>query len=204
MDHDHRMSPRSRLIKIAVGVGMLVLGYVIFSISKAHDPQNRAAIVGIVVIFVGLTWLGQGFRGHKELVVHQEEETDPGDEIPPARTGFGLILAWLVPGLGHYYIGRKQKALLYFGVITATFLAGVFLAQGRNINYSRDGVYFLAYIFNAAETGLGWLFTRHLEFDHPIPNLRVGFLYTAVACLLNLVVVIDFFNTCNRTRRAAA
>ena len=198
------MPPRRRLKKIALGVGMIVLGCVIFSVSKTHDPRNRAAIVGIVVIFVGMTWSGQGFRGHKELVVHHEQETDPGEAIPPAQTGFSLILAWLVPGLGHYYIGRKRKALLYFSVITATFLAGVFLAQGRNLSYSRDGVYFLAYVCNAAETGIGWLFTRHLERDHTIANLRVGFLYTAVACLLNLVVIIDCLNTCNRTRRVAS
>ncbi len=197
------MTPRQRLIKIALGTATIALACVLCSFSKAHDPQNRAAIVSIVAIFVGLTWVGQGMRGHKELVVHHEEEVE-AEGVPPAKVTAGLVLAWVLPGLGHFYIGRRRKALLFFGVITVTFLAGALLAHGRNLSYERDAVYFLAYIFNPGETGLGWMFTRHLEYDHAIPHLQVGFLYTAVACLLNLVVVIDFFNTCTRGRRTGA
>ena len=193
------MTTRHRLLKIALGTGMIALGCVVFSVSKAHDPQNRAAIVAIVAIFMGMTWIGQGLRGHRELVIHHEEDTEPVEPIPAEKAGAGLLLAWAIPGMGHYLIGRKKKALLYFGVITLTFVAGVLLAHGRNLNYDRDGVYFLAYCFNAGETGIGWLLTRHLEFDHHIPHLHVGFLYSAVACLLNLVVVIDFYNTCKRS-----
>ena len=194
------MTPRERIIRICGGIGFLVVGCVIFVLSKAHDPANRAALLAIIAIFLGLTWIGQAARGHKDLVPHQTEEADP--DAPPAvpihTTALGLILAWMVPGLGHWLIGRRKKAILFFTVITATFFLGVLLAQGRNLSYDRDRVYFLAYVWNLGETGFGWLVTRHLEYDKAIPHLQIGFLYTAVASLLNLVVVIDFFNTCTR------
>ena len=94
--------------------------------------------------------------------------------------------------------GKEKKALLYFFVITITFVAGALLAQGRNFSYDRDAVYFLAYVFNGLETLIAWKATSGLEFDHEIPSLQYGFLYSAVACLLNLVVIIDFYNTCLR------
>ena len=113
------------------------------------------------------------------------------------------VSGWAVPGLGHFLIGRRRKAALYFVTIAATFVLGVLLAQGRNLSYERDAVYFLAYMWNGAMTGIGWLLTRGLEYDHPIPLLQVGFLYTAVACLLNLVVMVDFVNACSRRPEAA-
>ena len=194
------MTPRQRLGKIGAGVGMLVLGYFVFVFSKAYDPANRAALLSIAAIFVGLTWIGQGARGHRDLVIHHEEADDDIPAIPAGKIGPGLVLAWLIPGAGHYHIGRTQKALLYFSVITITFVAGVLLAQGRNLSYERDAVYFLAYAFNGVETFIGMQVTAALEHDRTIPNLHVGFLYTAVACLLNLVVMIDFYNTCLRHR----
>ncbi|MHC4958776.1 MAG: DUF6677 family protein [Planctomycetota bacterium] len=202
MDPASRMTRRERLMRLFGGVGMVALGFAVFAISKAYDPQNRAALLGIVAVFIGLTWVGQAARGHKEIVVHHEEE--PASEPVPAHLAtLGMLAAWAVPGLGHFLIGRKKKAILYFVTIAATFLLGVVLAQGRNLSYERDAVYFLAYMWNGALTGLGWLATRGLENDHPIPLLQVGFLYTAVACLLNLVVLVDFINACARRPEAA-
>ena len=39
------------------------------------------------------------------------------------------ILAWLVPGLGHYYQGRMAKAILFFTCIMGTFGYGVYLGM---------------------------------------------------------------------------
>ena len=192
------MTRKERLTRLAGGIGAVVGGCVIFAVSKAYDEANRAAILSIIAIFFGLTWLGQAIRGTREIVPHHLEQAGEGPGVPLHLAGAGLLGAWLIPGLGHWIIGRKQKAVLYFVVISATFFLGVLLAQGRNLSYERDKIYFLAYLWNAGETGLGWLLTRGLEYDKPIPHLQVGFLYTAVAGLLNLVAMIDFFNTCQR------
>lgn len=57
----------------------------------------------------------------------------PGGEVvidlkDPWLAGF---LAWLVPGLGHWYQGRKSKAALFFVCIFGTFLYGLYLGEGR-------------------------------------------------------------------------
>jgi Family of unknown function (DUF6677) len=198
MDLSHRLTLRERLTRIGGGLGLTVAGCVVFTLSQRRDPENRWAALGILGIVLGLTWATQGLRGRRDGPISHDEEVPVGDAISAERTVAGAIAAWLVPGLGHWLIGRRAKAILFFTVVTATFVAGVLLAEGRNLSYERDGIYFLAYLFNAGETLVGWLLTRNLEVTHRIPALQIGFLYTAVACLLNLVAMMDFISSCSR------
>ena len=198
METPHRLSARERLIRIGGGLGLTVLGAVIFSVGKANDPENKWAIVGILGVIGGLSWAGQGLRGRRDGPISHEEEMPVGEPISAEKTVLGILLAWFVPGLGHWIIGRRGKAILFFTTITLTFLVGVLMAEGRNLSYERDGFYFLAYMFNAGETLVGWVATRHLELTHHVRYLQLGFLYTAVACLLNLVAMMDFVSTCTR------
>ena len=59
--------------------------------------------------------------------------------------GVAALLAWLIPGLGHYYQGRKAKAILFFVCIMGTFTYGCYLGGsselgwGRVVYFSRSG-----------------------------------------------------------------
>lgn len=64
----------------------------------------------------------------------------PKDSPPPVRDPdevdlkdpvVAALLAWLVPGLGHWYQGRRSKALLFFVCILGTFAYGLLLGSGR-------------------------------------------------------------------------
>jgi hypothetical protein len=56
----------------------------------------------------------------------------------PALSAF---LGWLIPGLGHWYQGRRAKAVLYFVCIMGTFAFGVYLGGNRQVGWGRT-VYF--------------------------------------------------------------
>ena len=47
------------------------------------------------------------------------------------------FLAWLVPGLGHWYQGRKEKAVLFFVCIMSVFLFGCYLGSDREYGIAR-------------------------------------------------------------------
>lgn len=53
------------------------------------------------------------------------------DETPLKDPVLAATLAWLVPGLGHWYQGRRSKALLFFVCILGTFVFGLYLGEGR-------------------------------------------------------------------------
>ena len=198
MDSTNRLSQSQRLARLAFGVLLVVGGIVVFSISKKVDPDNRGALITIVMLIVGTGWIGQAIRGQRESAAVRELKPLPGPRVSIDKTMVGLVAAWLVPGAGHWMLGQKQKAILYFTTITITFLIGVALARGRNFNYERDAVYFLAYSFNGLETWLAWIGTRNLARTELIPYYQLGFLYSAVACLLNVVAMMDFLATAMR------
>lgn len=45
--------------------------------------------------------------------------------------GLAALLAWLVPGLGHFYQRRTAKGALFMTTILTIFFMGLFIGQGR-------------------------------------------------------------------------
>ena len=52
-------------------------------------------------------------------------------EINLKNRYFAAVLAFLVPGAGHYYQGRHNKAYLFAVCILSLFFLGLFVGQGR-------------------------------------------------------------------------
>ncbi len=43
----------------------------------------------------------------------------------PVSPWMPCLLAWILPGLGHIYLGKKQTGLVFLGVVIATFALGI-------------------------------------------------------------------------------
>ncbi len=63
------------------------------------------------------------------------EEMAKVDLRDPALAAF---LAWLVPGLGHWYQGRKAKSILFFVCIMGTFCYGLYLGGSPEVGWGRS------------------------------------------------------------------
>ncbi|MCP4379388.1 MAG: hypothetical protein GY794_24860, partial [bacterium] len=53
------------------------------------------------------------------------------------RALLGAMLAWIVPGAGHAFVGRPGRGIIIFIVIGATFWGGV--AMGGVMTVDRQG-----------------------------------------------------------------
>jgi hypothetical protein len=58
----------------------------------------------------------------------EQPAVDTIDLKDPALAAF---LAWLIPGLGHWYQGRRAKAVLYFVCIMGVFVYGLYLGSSN-------------------------------------------------------------------------
>ena len=105
----------------------------------------------------------------------------------------GLVLAWVVPGGGHYYLGLRAKALYFFTLITLTFFLGCLLSDFCNVNIDRYPWHYIGEIFYGRAT----LAVQGLTGERVIGEfnrfLDYGTLITTVAGLLNIVVMVDYY-----------
>jgi hypothetical protein len=118
----------------------------------------------------------------------------------PARSGVlpACLLAWVLPGAGHVYLGRRGKGLLFFGAIGALFVLGVAMKSRLQLYLGLEDP--LALLFSIAQAAIGapYFLARVLGFEAgqvTAVTYEYGNTFTAVAGLLNILVILDAHDT---------
>lgn len=64
--------------------------------------------------------------------------TDQNRSVVDLRNpALAAVLAWLVPGLGHFYQGRVAKGILFSVCILSTFFYGLYLGSSSDMGWGR-------------------------------------------------------------------
>ncbi len=112
----------------------------------------------------------------------------------------GLVLlglaAWLIPGVGHYWLGRRMKGLIFFVALTAMFGLGLAL-EGRLFPFEpSQPLVFLAAVADVAAGlpyFLAWMF--HVGDGQVVAvTYEYANAFLIVAGLLNMLVVLDAYD----------
>jgi hypothetical protein len=123
----------------------------------------------------------------------------------PRRPPFGaLALAWLFPGLGHFYLGRRKTALAFALIVTVTFLAGISF-QGRLYSVEPGQPLTMLATFAVYGAGLLNIGARVLS-DNPggtilSPTYEYGCAFLLTAGLMNLLLVLDAWDIATGRKR---
>lgn len=80
------------------------------------------------------------------------------------------LLAWLLPGLGHLYLGRRLRAAVFFAVVMACFALGVGSGGASTLIDSRQPLTYLA-VFDNLATGPIELLSRRLTYGRIVYSL---------------------------------
>jgi hypothetical protein len=98
-----------------------------------------------------------------------------------------MALAWLIPGLGHYYLGKRRSAVAFAAIVTLTLLAGLSF-QGRLYTIEAGQLTILA-TPPCAELACQHRRAALVEnpSDDPLGDLRVRVRLPATAGLMNLL-----------------
>ena len=114
--------------------------------------------------------------------------------LPGPSPVIALALGWVVPGGGHAYAGKWGKALLFFVLITALQVAGLVIGGGTVVVWR---LWLFAQVCAGAPTlalyQLSQYFAIHSPIDWADRLHEMGTLYTAVAGLMNLLVMMDAY-----------
>jgi hypothetical protein len=118
-----------------------------------------------------------------------------------ARAIPACILAFLVPGLGHFYLGKRNKGLIFLACLLALFLMGVAMESRLQLYLGFEDP--LALLFSIAQMAMGapYFLARSVGYGVGDPaamkavTYEYGNTFTAVAGLLNILVILDAFDT---------
>ena len=128
------------------------------------------------------------------------------------------VLAWLLPGLGHFSLGRKGRALAFFAVVLSTFALGLFSGGTSSLADGQQPLCYLATFDNLAlgpieviarKISLGGLVYRlppdesdprrqqlmaRLRERVRHPTYEYGSTYLLTAGLMNMLLILDAFD----------
>jgi len=117
-----------------------------------------------------------------------------GEAVANRHPAVAVALAWILPGLGHFYLGRRKVALLYALIVTVTFLLGLSF-EGRLYTIDRSQPLSILATFAVSGAGILNLAARFLS-ENPsgtilAPTYEYGCAYLLTAGLMNLLLMLD-------------
>lgn len=120
----------------------------------------------------------------------------------PGRT---LLLAWLLPGAGHWYIARRGRAALYGLSVIGIFAAGLLLGHLATVSVVGHKWAFLLQIFNGPIT-IAAAVASHLTDAQPIPSqlADLGLTLTLVSAAFNVLVMADAYYLADKPKGESA
>lgn len=104
---------------------------------------------------------------------------------------FAGILAWLVPGAGHWYLGMYARGLVIFFSVCVTFALGILLGGIEMIDPLNDKWWFAAQILAGIPAIVIAIFQDPNVLSGVGRGVDHGQVYTGVVGLLNLLCIMD-------------
>ena len=108
------------------------------------------------------------------------------------------LLAWLLPGAGHLYLGRARKGLLLLSAVGALFVLGVALGARLQMYFGLDDPLSVLRSLAQMAIGLPYFLARSLGLgagEVTSPTHEYGNTFTEVGGLLNILVLLDALDT---------
>lgn len=111
------------------------------------------------------------------------------------RTISAMILAFLIPGAGHLYLGRRQRAMIFAAVVLLMFVFGLML-DGKVYVPERGKPLTLLASIASMGIGIPYLIARMFGSYGELQSMtfEYGTAFTLTAGLMNLLLVLDSFD----------
>lgn len=117
------------------------------------------------------------------------------------RQRIAVLLAFLFPGLGHWWLGFRSRALLFGGCLSGLFLFGMILGDFAVVSpFDRHPIWGLAQIPGGLMTLSGWLVSGQANVSSVY---SIACLYVGSACLMNIIAMCDAWDLAQDDAKSA-
>ena len=124
---------------------------------------------------------------------HVEARRRAGQRLGARHPAFQVLLAWLVPGLGHLVQGRRLRAVIVFVLLVGLLVLGSFLAHGSNLDRERHFYYWAGQFLAGAPVMVLEALHGHARLRGEVPYVDAGLVFGALAGLLNVLALLDVY-----------
>ena len=106
-----------------------------------------------------------------------------------------MILAFLIPGAGHFYLGRRARALAFFAIILLLFVIGLSI-DGRLYTVQQGSLLSLLATAGSMGSGVLYFIARAMGPFGDITSItfEYGTAFVLTAGLMNLLLMLDAFD----------
>ena len=101
------------------------------------------------------------------------------------------LLAWMVPGGGHFLLKEKERAIIIFTTIVLTFCVGLYVGSIGVIDPVKTWWWYLAQILNSPIVAVLGRMNAQGQFPVYGRACDIGQIYTSIAGLLNLLCIVN-------------
>ncbi len=134
--------------------------------------------------------------------------------LPPAlKIPAAGLLSWILPGLGHIFVGDHKRGLIILLTIATTFWGGIAIGGVREtVHPQKKKLWFIAQVCNGSHALIAYRWGLDLRArpseqraaDANWQTIEVGVVYTGVAGLLSVLVILDALMRADPTSRPPA
>jgi hypothetical protein len=103
------------------------------------------------------------------------------------------LLAWVIPGLGHYYLGRRGRAIAFCAIVLVCLATGLVLEGNLYRVVPEQPLSFFATLGSMGMGAPYFLFRWVFGYEGQIeaPGYEYGSAFILTAGLMNLLLVLD-------------
>lgn len=125
---------------------------------------------------------------------------ETGEALPKSRF-LAVLLAWLVPGAGHFYLGRRGRGVYFLVVVGAAIFVGVTIGGALSTTFGSP----LQKLGTIASMGMGLpyfvlRFVAGYSGDLARPGFEYGAAFLLSAGLMNLLLILDSWDVASGRR----
>ena len=113
------------------------------------------------------------------------------------RSIVSMVLAYLIPGAGHFYLGYRRRAIAFFAIVVTLFVIGLFVDGSLyTVSNANRAVLRLLASFGSVGAGIVYFIAHALGPHGNVSSLtyEYGTTFTLTAGLMNLLLVLDCFD----------
>jgi TM2 domain-containing membrane protein YozV len=113
------------------------------------------------------------------------------------RTFLAVFLAYLVPGAGHLYLGRRARAITFFCIVVLMFVIGVAIdGDLYTLGHSNGSILRLLAALGSIGAGVIYWIANGMGVHGDVTSITFehGTAFTITAGLMNLLLMLDVFD----------